>query len=344
MSSSPEGLWQYLKRQSFPRNRGEGRIAARPARVCAKTPLGALSEVLSSQSAQLLLDSGIIEQMKTTSDRLRPVGMICETVNICNADCVFCPYSLQTREHGIMSEETFTAVCRQYDALGGGPLSLTPMVGDFLLDRELPSRLEMLRRYRNSIVPSVTTNLYALDRLSDEVIAEMLEVFTRIHVSTYGLTEEENSAITQRKHFRKYRPNAQRLARLWEQSSRRCNIKVSFRNLYDRPFEVLREFVLENFRHDWCWGGTARYSNWGNTMSGPLPGDAEWNPVRENHSTCMLLIAAMQVYWDGRVSACSCCDYNAGKELALGDIHAEQPHRHLQQCGQPAGVEAPGIG
>ena len=321
MSSSSEGLWQYLKRQSFPRNRGESSSGVRPVRVGPSAPVGTLSGVLSRESTQILVNSGVLDQMQTPSGMLRPVGLICETVNICNADCVFCPYSLQTRQYGTMSQETFEAVCRQYDALGGGPFSLTPMVGDFLLDRELPSRLKMLWRYRYSIVPSVTTNLYALDRLPDDVIAEMLEVFTRIHVSTYGITQEENSEITRRNHFKKYRPQAQRIGSLWERSSGRCDIKVGFRNLHDYPPEVLRDFVLDNFGHDWCLGGTIRYSNWGNTMSGPLPGDAEWSPARENHTTCMLLVASMQVYWDGRVSACACCDYNAGKELALGDIH-----------------------
>ena len=28
----------------------------------------------------------------------------------------------------------------------------------------------------------------------------------------------------------------------------------------------------------------------------------------------------MQVYWDGRVSACACCDYDAGEDLSLGSL------------------------
>jgi hypothetical protein len=29
---------------------------------------------------------------------------------------------------------------------------------------------------------------------------------------------------------------------------------------------------------------------------------------------------AMQVYWDGRGSACSCCDYDSGSQLRLEDL------------------------
>ena len=38
----------------------------------------------------------------------------------------------------------------------------------------------------------------------------------------------------------------------------------------------------------------------------------------------MLLVIALQVYWDGRVSTCACCDYDAGKDLAVGDVR-QQP-------------------
>jgi radical SAM protein with 4Fe4S-binding SPASM domain len=33
-----------------------------------------------------------------------------------------------------------------------------------------------------------------------------------------------------------------------------------------------------------------------------------------------MLPLAMQIYWDGRVSACSCCDYDSSNQLYLGDL------------------------
>jgi radical SAM protein with 4Fe4S-binding SPASM domain len=260
--------------------------------------------------------------MQTSTGLLRPLGLICETVNICNSDCVFCPYGLQSRQFGTMDPDLFVEVCRQYAAMVGGPMSLTPVVGDFLLDRELPSRVEMLSRYRHAFQPSVTTNLYALDRHSDEVIGRLLEVFHRVHISIYGITAEENETITRRKHFNKLPQQARRLAKLWERSSGRCDIVVSFRNLYQHSMDVLRQYAAENFGHaEWFWGGaTARYFNWGGTLSGALPGDARFVPAWENRQTCTMLPFALQVYWDGRVSACSCCDYDAGRDLALGDV------------------------
>ncbi len=246
---------------------------------------------------------------------------MCETVNLCNSDCVFCPYSLQTRKFGTMEPELFCEVCRQYAAMGGGPMSLTPVVGDVLLDKELPSRLLVLRQYRHAIQPSITTNLYGLDRHSDEVVSDMLESFVRLHVSVYGLTAEENADITRRSNFNKFAVQARRLAGLWEASSRRCSIWISFRNLHKHPEGDLRAYVSEHFGHEeWFVGAETRYANWGGRMSGTLPGDALWLPASDNRKPCMLLTTALQVYWDGRVSACSCCDYDAGKDLALGSV------------------------
>ena len=39
-----------------------------------------------------------------------------------------------------------------------------------------------------------------------------------------------------------------------------------------------------------------------------------------NESSWILLPLAMQVYWDGRVSACACCDYDSSSQLFLGDL------------------------
>lgn len=286
-------------------------------------PERGLMGAINQETQKLLSTAGALRAMQVPTGELRPMGLICETINICNSDCVFCPYSLQTRKFGTMLPELFQEVCRQYAAMGGGPMSLTPVVGDVLLDKELPNRLAVLRSYYPTIQPSVTTNLYALDRFSDQVVGEMLETFVRIHVSVYGLTQEENLDITQRNNFKKFAPNARRLAEIWERGSQKCSVWVSFRNLHVYPAERLRRYVADSFGKDWYTGVTVQYSNWGGRMSKPLPGEAHWVPARENQKTCMLLAVDLQVYWDGRVSACACCDYDASTDLALGDIRTE---------------------
>ncbi len=76
----------------------------------------------------------------------------------------------------------FQDLLRDYHSIGGGYLSLTPTVGDFLLDRHLSERMVALKGFENSVFPTVTTNLYALDRWSDETVMTLLNLFNRVHV------------------------------------------------------------------------------------------------------------------------------------------------------------------
>ncbi|OKH31816.1 hypothetical protein NIES2101_41220 [Calothrix sp. HK-06] len=277
-------------------------------------------------------DSGIWNKITIKGDnekhsqakKLRPVLLICETINVCNSVCVFCPYSQQSRPTGTMSLELFEKVVKEYREIGGGIISLTPMVGDVLLDRKLIERLEILRRYKDDIKPSITTNLFALDKFSDVEIVKILDCFERIHVSCYGITSEENKEITKTLHYENFISNMKRFVRIWEKTKKKCEIKVGFRLLYEHSYTLLSNFLAENFGHIFPYGSTSTYANWGNSMSGSLPGKAVWMPEVENHETCILLLVAMQVYWDGRVSACACCDYDSSKELFIGNVNHEK--------------------
>ena len=281
---------------------------------------GALSRVLSPRTRRILKLSGAWSKMRGETGRMRPIMLICETVNICNADCVFCPYSAQTRARGFMTSELFETVLAQYCQIGGGHLSLTPMVGDALVDRLWMERVRLLAGTREGITPSVTTNLYALDRYSDQEVAEMLRVFARIHVSCYGVTADECEAITRRGSFDRFLTQARRLLSLRRASAAKCEVRIGFRLLKSRPADELETFLREQLGVVLPYGATSTYANWGNAMHGALPGEASWVAERTNESACILLPLAMQIYWDGRVSACACCDYDSSSQLYLGDL------------------------
>jgi radical SAM protein with 4Fe4S-binding SPASM domain len=275
---------------------------------------GTLRETLQTSGALALMSLG-------GDSRLRPFMLIVETVNICNAECVFCAYTLQTRPKGFMTDALFERTLQQYLEMGGGKISLTPMVGDVLLDRKLPQRMQALRVYASRLAPSVTTNLYALKHWSDDVVAEMLNTFQRVHISCYGITEEENYAITKRRHHATFCHEMQRLLRIKRESQTAAEIVIGFRTIYEYGPEQIAEFQVNSFGEVLASTGvTSTYCNWGNAMRGHLPGDARWAPDRENHTPCVLLAIALQVYHDGRVSACACCDFDASAELTLGNV------------------------
>ncbi len=280
----------------------------------------ALSAAFSAGTRRILKLSGAWSKMRGETGRMRPIMLFCETVNICNADCVFCPYSAQTRPRGFMASDLFEKVLAQYIEIGGGPLTLTPMVGDVLLDRLLMERISRLAEAREWVTPSFTTNLYALDHYSDREVIEMLRVPSKIHVSCYGITADECEAITRRRSFDRFLVQMRRLLMLRRESAAECEIRIGFRTLGPRTSDELETFLRQQIGAVLPFGTTHTYANWGNALSGPLPGEALWVTERTNESSCIMLPLSMQIYWDGRVSACSCCDYDSSSQLFLGDL------------------------
>lgn len=279
-----------------------------------------LSSSWTNDTRQLLISSGAFDRMKIVeSEQVRPLMLFCETTNVCNSSCIFCPYSIQKRPKGVMTDELFQSVIQQYNKIGGGLISLTPMVGDILLDSKLASRMDTLKEFRETITPSVTTNLFALGRWSDETVVQMLNTFKMLHVSCYGITREENIAITNKDFLPVFCEQMRRLIKLRKDSDSPCDISMGFRLLFNYSADQLLDFQVRAFGETVkITGASATYNNWGNSMKGMLPGQAGFAPLQYNNSSCLFLIMALMVYWDGRVSACACCDYDATDELNLG--------------------------
>jgi hypothetical protein len=287
-----------------------------------------LFATISPDTSNLLKESGALSKMRPEGQgRMRPLMLIIETINVCNSECVFCPYTIQTRPKGVMKQPLFEQTVRQYIDIGGGPLSLTPMVGDILLDRQLRARLEFLRTVKHYVEPSVVTNLFALHRWNDEAVIEMLQTFKRIYVSCYGITPEECREITKTEYFEEFCRQMRRLLAIAEETGFLERIALGFRVIYDYSAEQLEAFQVREFKRILHVGtALADYCNWGNSMRGSLPGHARYVQDRENTTICALLAIGLMVFWDGRVSACICCDYNASGELSLGSVATD----HLQ--------------
>jgi MoaA/NifB/PqqE/SkfB family radical SAM enzyme len=281
-----------------------------------------LASCLSAETKGILEESGAWDRMNTDrSGLLRPLMLFCETVNICNSRCIFCPYSIQTRPKGIMPDALFERTLQQYMDMGGGALSLTPMIGDILLDQNLVRRLEMLDDASASIMPSMTTNLYGLDQWDDTTVVRMLTTFRVFHISCYGISNEENRMITGKDMHGKFCKQMRRLLKIKRESRTQATLSIGFRTLYPYKPEHIINFLMHEFNEVIMVSSACNtYNNWGNTMKGELPGNAQYTPERFNAAPCMFLIMAMMVFWDGRVSACACCDFDAASELHLGHI------------------------
>ena len=280
-----------------------------------------LEQEVLPENADILNRSGALERMRGTDGRLRPLALFCETVNICNSACLFCPYSKQTRSKGCMSDTLFQTVLQQYAAIGGGYLSLTPMVGDFLLDRHLLQRLTALREVADSIIPSVTTNLCSLGNWDDAVVQQLLQTFSLLHVSCYGMSREEHHQITRHDHFDQFLFQMRRLLRIRRELGAPTQLTIGFRNLYHYDAKQIEAFQVTAFGEQLPVSGAgSSYCNWGNSMGGALPGNAYFLPTPTNQVPCLFLAMALMVFHDGSVSACACCDYDGQPALHLGRV------------------------
>lgn len=135
--------------------------------------------------------------------QFRPLTISIETVNICNNNCVICPYSSQTRVRRIMPDDLFSKVVRDYIEIGGGPISLTPLVGEVFLDKRLPARLALLKSSPSIATISTTTNAVMVHRFSDAHLRSVLAGFDRIKISVYGLDPEEYRLMTRKDEYQK---------------------------------------------------------------------------------------------------------------------------------------------
>jgi radical SAM protein with 4Fe4S-binding SPASM domain len=254
----------------------------------------------------------------------RPLMLICETVNICNNHCIICAYDSQTRKKQTMPMPVFEEVIRQYAAIGGGMLSLTPVVGDVFLDKLLPERLRLIEARRDVITGlSVTTNAVFVKRYDDGELAALLSHFDPLTISIYGIDPEEHAAMTKRPDYADTRTALARIFRL-----SRHRIAIGFRSLKQRSAAELQDWLAAIPHYDQVQGritvtGDARaFANWGILdTTKPLPFGATWLPLQpDRHSQCGIPLIAMQVFADGNVSFCPCDDFDNHASLHLGNV------------------------
>jgi hypothetical protein len=259
----------------------------------------------------------------THRGRFRPLALSIETVNICNNDCVICPYSIQTRKRQAMAPEIFAKVIDDYDALGGGPVTLTPMVGEVFLDKRLKERLDRLRATPSITRVSAITNASMAHLYDDAELAELLAGFDRLSISVYGLDADEYEAMSRTPYYERFLEGAARLLRL----GGLAKVSLGARHLKHRSQDEIDAWLAalaERARVDTArvrFAGTRTYANWGVfDTSRPLPFEGEWMAAQTNTAQCALPLISLQILSDGRVSFCGCADFDGKSELMLGDI------------------------
>jgi radical SAM protein with 4Fe4S-binding SPASM domain len=222
-----------------------------------------------------------------------------------------------------MPMELFDRVLSEYAAIGGGYLSLTPMVGEVFLDRFLPERIDRAAACPAIRGISITTNATHADRFGKAELAAMLRSLCKVQISIYGIDAEEHRALAKRDdHERVLRS----VGTIIEACGRPDKVSITVRNLRQREDDEVREWVRATFGDSVSVSHmTGSYSNWGGLFDAgsQLPMGGRWLPSGENTGQCLIPIVAYQVFVNGDVSFCPCCDYNSHPDFALGNIREQ---------------------
>ena len=245
-----------------------------------------------------------------------------ETINICNNACIICPYTVHTRARKTMSMAIFQKIVNEYISIGGGPLSLTPMMGEVFLDKLLPKRLLLLRASPEITTISATTNATMARRYSDTKLTEVLSAFDRILVSVYGLDRNEFNAMARRDDYELMIEQLVRLLTL----SKPNTVHIAMRLLKKRPpdeittweSDVARRAGIQNLQ---VHSRVTEFQNWNYfDVTQPLPHDATWAPPVTTSHQCLVPLIAFQALVDGTISFCHCADYEGNPGLGLGNV------------------------
>ena len=266
-----------------------------------------------AQIGRLRGSSKTIEAMS-----LRPYELHLELTNLCNANCIFCPYQFQEREVQFMSSDVFKKAVSDFVACGGGSVGLTPIVGDALIDPHFVERVRYLRSQPAIDRIWITTNAILLDKHGiDEVLNSGL---TSITISTSGFDEESYKRVYRSTAYHRFKNNIYCLLERNSHRSDPLHIVIGFRTDRSLSDVMADPDFLPILKHkppiDYTWSFTSAGGRITN-----LPKSMRLRVVSKRPEPCVQLYNGPIVLPDGTVSSCSClAAMDAIPDLGLGNI------------------------
>lgn len=269
----------------------------------------------------------------------RPYELHLELTNICNANCVFCPYQYQTRPTQFMSDAVFQKAVSDFVGLGGGSVGLTPIVGDALVDPKFVERVRYLRSIPAIDRVWVTTNAILLEKRGvEDVLSSGL---TSITISTSGFDEASYRRIYRSNQYAKVRRSVLKLLDANSRKAEPLKISIGLRTdrdldivLKDPDFQPMLRFQPDI---DFTWSYT---SAGGRITRDNLPNGFRLRVVSYRKEACVQLFHGPIVLPDGTVMACSCvAAMDAVSDLGIGNI-LENGLGDIWRTSRMAGIRA----
>ncbi len=265
---------------------------------------------------------GKLYSIEKTLDAMsaRPYELHLELTNLCNANCIFCPYQFQERETRFMPDDVFHKAVGDYVSIGGGSVGLTPIVGDALIDPKFLERVRYLRSLPEIDRIWVITNAILLDKHGiDNVLNSGL---TAITISTAGFEEKMYERVYRSKSYNRMKRNVTELVKRNAERTEPLSISIGLRS--DRSLdEVMKDsdfqpILAHEPEIDFTWSFTSANGRIKREM---LPDEMKLRVVTSRKETCVQLYNGPIVTYDGTVMACSCvAAIDATETLGIGNI------------------------
>ncbi len=252
---------------------------------------------------------------------IRPFELHLELINLCNANCVFCPYQFQTREIEFMSDKIFKRAVSDFIDSGGGSVGLTPIVGDALIDPKFLERVRFLRAQPKIDRIFLTTNAILLDKHGIQEV--LTSGVTSITISTAGFEKQMYERIYRSQSYERMKRNVLELIKQNAECGTPVHVTVGLRA--DRPLsEVMKDHDFQPILRygpaiDFTWSFTSANGRITREM---LPATMKLRVVKSRKETCVQLYNGPIVLPDGTVMACSCvASMDAIADLSIGNLN-----------------------
>jgi len=250
----------------------------------------------------------------------RPFELHLELTNLCNANCVFCPYQFQTREVQFMSDEVFQKAIHDYVSIGGGSVGLTPIVGDALIDPKFLERVRYLRSLPQVDRIWLTTNCILLDKFGVDAVLQ--SGINALNVSTAGFNAEMYRRVYRNASYQRMRRNVLELVERNSALGSPVAITIALRP--DRPLDAVmtdpdfQAILAYKPQLDFTWSFTSAN---GRITRDILPESMKLRVVNARPEPCVNTYNGPMVLPDGTVMGCSCvAAMDAVKDLGIGNI------------------------
>jgi radical SAM protein with 4Fe4S-binding SPASM domain len=234
-----------------------------------------------------------------------------ETTNICNAECVFCPYTTMERKKKVMDDETFNLLVRRLKEEGIQPYGISLNgTGEPLIDKKIFDRARLIRKEFPKTILKFHSNFnLATEKTIEEVLSSGLD---EINISVNGYDKEKYEEIMKIDYDQTMK-NIRLLIEKRKKSFNKLKIRISM------ALVARNEGDEKNFLKEWsdCVDSVAinRAHNYGGTVEET----AGKNRIEHNVPPlpCKALWTSISIGSDGQVLLC-CLDHE-GKDN-LGNI------------------------